>query len=291
LLFEDGDTQILVDGYFSRPPLLTAAFGLVSPDCRRIGDGLRSGGITRRLRAIFVAHAHVDHALDAPEIAGLTRAWLVGSKSVRNIAIGHGLDEPQIRAVGEGPSYCAGGFRVTPILTGHSRPNIAKGDVDRPVPRRSWAQSYRSRDSHAFLIEHGDVKILVHPSAAIEPKLASHIRADVVFLGIAGLGRKPASFTDDYWTNVVIKTGAKLVYPVHWDNFGRPLGAGLRRMPWPFDNVSKGVEHVERMARSSGIAVREPPLFTPVPIAVPWDLQLKSRRGAGQVRCEILDPL
>ena len=35
--------------------------------------------------------------------------------------------------------------------------------------------------------------------------------------------RQGRSFATDYWQQVVKKTGAKLVIPVHWDDFERPL--------------------------------------------------------------------
>jgi L-ascorbate metabolism protein UlaG (beta-lactamase superfamily) len=52
------------------------------------------------------------------------------------------------------------------------------------------------------------------------------ITADVVLLGIVGRGD-----TQTYLTNIPIKLGAKLVIPIHFDNFFVPLEKGLRILP------------------------------------------------------------
>jgi hypothetical protein len=52
------------------------------------------------------------------------------------------------------------------------------------------------------------------------------ISVDVVLLGISGRGD-----TDQYLENVALKTGAKLVVPIHLDNFFKPLQNGLSLLP------------------------------------------------------------
>jgi L-ascorbate metabolism protein UlaG (beta-lactamase superfamily) len=88
LLFDDGATQILIDDFFSRPPVSRALAGWLTPDDGRIEFGLDKGRINDRLQVISVAHAHHDHAMDAPMIALRMRADLVGSTSVQNLALG-----------------------------------------------------------------------------------------------------------------------------------------------------------------------------------------------------------
>jgi L-ascorbate metabolism protein UlaG (beta-lactamase superfamily) len=265
LLFDDGATQILIDGYFSRPSLLRAAIGRVRPNPDRIAEGMNSAGIGEgRLAAVFVAHAHVDHALDAPSIAEATGADLIGSPSVAKIAAGHGLPPCRIRTAEGTERFAYRDFDVTVFSTPHSTPNVAKGGVRRPVPRRAWAQRYRAGSSHAYLIRHRDRHFLVYPSAAYVAGLLKDQRADVVFLGIAGLGRQRSDFVDAYWAQVVESVGARLVYPIHWDNLGKPLKEGLRPMPWPFDNVRRGWARVARLACAHDVSLKELPLFTHV---------------------------
>jgi hypothetical protein len=61
----------------------------------------------------------------------------------------------------------------------------------------------------------------------------------------------------------------QIVYPVHWDDFGRPLSDGLRPMPLPFDNASRGLERVRNLARDHGVRLEELPLFEPVVAPMP----------------------
>ena len=95
ILLRDGETDILVDGFFSRPGLRTVLLRRLRPNPTRIHHALHraeAGTFT----AILVAHAHYDHAMDSAVIAGLSSdTQLIGSRSVANIARGHRLPETQ----------------------------------------------------------------------------------------------------------------------------------------------------------------------------------------------------
>ena len=91
VLLTDGETSVLTDGFFSRPSKLDLAFKRLVPNPARVRATLARFGISR-LDAVFVVHSHFDHALDAPLVAELTGARLIGSESTHNIAAGQGLD-------------------------------------------------------------------------------------------------------------------------------------------------------------------------------------------------------
>src|SRR5437870_5232391 len=57
LLFDDGETAIMTDGFFTRPSLTTVLFERLAPDAKRIDDGLERAGV-HRLAAVLVAHSH-----------------------------------------------------------------------------------------------------------------------------------------------------------------------------------------------------------------------------------------
>ncbi|MGH8808989.1 MAG: MBL fold metallo-hydrolase, partial [Noviherbaspirillum sp.] len=65
LLFDDGETAILTDGFFSRPAKMEVLLGKVAPDTASIARSLQRAGITR-LAAVLVGHSHYDHVMDAP---------------------------------------------------------------------------------------------------------------------------------------------------------------------------------------------------------------------------------
>ena len=107
LLFDDGETQILVDGTFSRPGL----FDLLSQrriysDAATINAALAEFRINR-LAAIIPVHSHFDNAMDAGFVANRTEAVVLGSESTANIASGAGVpvSQYQILAVGESRQF------------------------------------------------------------------------------------------------------------------------------------------------------------------------------------------
>lgn len=70
ILFDDGDTQILIDGFFSRPSR-TNPFAV--PDLDQIKRQLDRIGL-HELAAVTPVHSHFDHAMDVGAIAKLTGA-------------------------------------------------------------------------------------------------------------------------------------------------------------------------------------------------------------------------
>lgn len=80
-------------------------------------------------------------------------------------------------------------------------------------------------------------------------------------MGDDGVGRQDADFQDEYWEQVVGATGPRLVVPIHWDDFGRPLSRGLRPMPFPLDRPRRTRAFVTRKARASGVTVHVPQAF------------------------------
>ena len=63
--------------------------------------------------------------------------------------------------------------------------------------------------------------MLVQGSAGFLPGGYRSERADVVFLGVGGLGRKEPAYRERYLREVVDAVGARRVVPIHWDDFTR----------------------------------------------------------------------
>src|SRR5262249_50257675 len=84
LVFSDGETTWMTDGWFSRPGPLALVGGRIAPDVAAIERGLAQNKV-EKLAAVFPVHSHYDHAMDAPEVARRTGALLVGSESTANI--------------------------------------------------------------------------------------------------------------------------------------------------------------------------------------------------------------
>ena len=86
---------------------------------------------------------------------------------------------------------------------------------------------YKEGNSFDLLIEHRGRAILIKPGPALDRAPRLGLRADVVFLGIGTLGKRKPDFQNAYCRQSVQDVGAKLVIPIHWDNFFAPLSENL----------------------------------------------------------------
>src|SRR5687768_5465049 len=76
LLFDDGQSAVLTDGFFSRPSLARVGLRRIALDHARIGAALdRLGGSPVSL--VVPVHTPFDHALDSAEVARRTGALLL----------------------------------------------------------------------------------------------------------------------------------------------------------------------------------------------------------------------
>lgn len=266
ILLDDGETAIMTDGFFSRPGLVTSIFCKVKPDDARISYALNRAGVTK-LAAVLTAHSHHDHAMDSPEVARRTTALLIGSNSTANIARGLNFPEDRIRTIGGGETFDFGRFKIAVIKSAHSPRGLFMGDITSPLPSPARVCEYKEGGSYSYLIEHDGRRILIHPSANYLPGFLANVQADIVFLGIGTLGKQDDQFARDYWREVVQATGAKIIVPIHWDDFMRPLDQPLLPMPGLLDDFERGMQIVTQLAQTDHVTVRFMPLFGPVDIS------------------------
>lgn len=230
LLFSDGKTAILTDGWFTRPGTFRTLFGRIEPDEQAIDAALARAGIDR-LAAIIPVHSHYDHAMDSPLVAERTNAVVVGSESTLNIARGLGFDETRLRQVGDRAEFSFGDFTVTLLKSRHFEfpPGLLGGQdsdsetIDAPLVPPASAFDYRMGGAYSILVAHPQGTALVQGSAGYVEGLLEGRTADVAFLGVAGLMEKDTAYRDAYWTHVVEAVGARKIVPVHWDSFTHPL--------------------------------------------------------------------
>lgn len=258
LLFTDGETSLLTDGFFTRPA--HPAFHKLAPDGERISRGLSRAGIDR-LDAVLVVHSHYDHALDAPEVARRTGAVLVGSSSSVNVGRGGGLPEERLRTVTVGEPMTFGQFRVTYLPGKHGFPCLFHGEINAPLTPPAWLFSYKEGGSFAVLIEHPLGSALVNASASFIPGALAGRRADVVMLGIAMLGLRGLGFRERYFQELVKDTGAARVYPVHWDRFDLPLEPPLEMLS---GRTEAGRRWLQARAEAEGVTYGELPVLEPI---------------------------
>lgn len=228
LLFDDGETQILTDGTFSRP----GVFDILSQrrihsDVDAINYALAEFRINR-LAAIVPVHSHFDHAMDAGHVANRTSAVVLGSESTANIARGAAVPVDQYQILASGETRQFGRFTITLIESRHAPIGIGDepwfpGDIEEPLEQPARISQWREGGAWSVLIGHPQGTALVQASGGfVEGALRE--KADVVMLGIAGLAAQGRQYVRQYWAETVVSTGASRVFPVHYEDFTQEFG-------------------------------------------------------------------
>ncbi|TGJ98741.1 MBL fold metallo-hydrolase [Leptospira langatensis] len=262
LLLDDGETQILTDGFFSRPSLFRTAFRKISSNEEEIKYVMLLAGI-KKLKAIFVCHSHYDHSMDAPFIAKETNSKLFGSISTLQIGRGEGLPEEQMALFEPGKKIQIGKFRITVLESKHTPPFRILGKTNASDPNRphlteplkqpAKAEDYIEGGTYDFLVEHGKNSLLIKGSTNYLEGAWKDLKVDVLFLGIAMLGKLDEDFQNKFYTETVGAVHPKIVIPVHWDNFFKPLSEPLEPNLSIGDDVKKGMEYMIQRTSQDGI--------------------------------------
>lgn len=263
VLLDDGETPILIDGFFTRPSAGRVIFGQVAPDRALIARSLARAGITR-LAAVFTVHSHYDHAMDTPEVAQQTGAMVVGSASTANIARGWGLPEARIRTVADGDQLRFGRWQIDIIGSRHAPTPVTGGSIDSPLKPPVRATRYEEGGSYSLLLKNGERTLLVQGSAGFVPGKLQGRRAEVVLLGIGALGKQDDDYRADYWREAVATTGARRVIPVHWDDFLLPLDQPLQPAPRLIDDFDRSMRFVIVSGQRDKVDVKLAPAWIPV---------------------------
>jgi L-ascorbate metabolism protein UlaG (beta-lactamase superfamily) len=261
LLVDDGETQLLTDGFFSRPGLLTVGLRRIAPERQRIEACLARAGAVR-VRAVAPVHSHFDHALDSAVVADLTGALLVGGESTANIGRGGDLPDDRIRVVASGDSVEVGAFTLTFVASEHCPPDRFPGEITEPVVPPTKVGAFKCGEAWSILVEHASShSVLIQGSAGyVEGALAGR-HAEVAYLGIGQLGKQDPAYMRAYWEHTVSAVGARRVVLIHWDDFFRPLDQPLRALPYLGDDLDATMRVLVPLAEEDGVTLHFPTVW------------------------------
>lgn len=266
MAWTDGSTTWMVDGFFSRQSLGRVAFTRLDVDEQRVLEVARE--TFRKLRmpevlsGILVAHSHYDHALDAPFLVKTFGGNLHGSASTGQIALGQDVPPQRVKVQGKQGVASFGQFQVELRESAHAPTGFTGGFNPSPVRLPAHALSFKEGISYSFLVSHPRLGkgpfALIQPSAGFIPGQNKGLAVQTVFLGTGGLGKLDSSYVADYWQEMVLKTGAKQVYLIHWDNFTLPLMKQgkpvlLEAMPNLVDDFSRSLAELTRLSKQDGV--------------------------------------
>jgi len=227
LLIDDGETQIMTDGFFSRPGLIDIVMKRpIAPEKENISKIIKEHNINR-LAAVIPVHSHYDHAMDSGEVAKQTGAVLLGSSTTSFIGRSSNLPEEQIKTVEPGRVYTFGEFKITfleskhaPLASNSGINGIVNAAFDLPAPYTSWQLG----KAFALLIEHPQSRFLVQGSAGFLPGAFENLKVDAVFLGTGGLRKQEREYREAYVYETVTLVDPEVVYTIHHDNMFGQLG-------------------------------------------------------------------
>ena len=257
LLLDDGKDQILFDAHLTRPSLLKyITSGGEVTNTKVVDEKLQLHHVDR-LRAIFVSHSHHDHVMDAPYIANKCGATIYGTGSTLNVARGGDVPEERMVEFAPNETYEVGDYRIKVIPSIHSRPTILNNDlgqtIDKPLRQPAHLREYKEGGSYDFYIEAEGKRIMIRPSFNYIEGQMDGYKADVVFLGVAGLQKASAETEKKFFEETVEKLEAKLVVPVHWDNFFTPLTKPVTGMPFLVEKTEIVFFRLARYCEANGI--------------------------------------
>lgn len=289
-LIETSRSQIMLDGYLSRPRHMLVK--PIQPDPARITKILIAHGVCpahasvsnckrsghKHLDAVLPLHGHYDHAMDSAFVAGWTGARTLSTPSLDNMF-------RATRTFAEENGYnFAGSVKENINLYEHLAPNalpLGFGDMsitlfesphnENPISRALGsgtmedftfpAPIWRMGEdaSIAALLDHKGKKVLFMGSAGKIGQRFVGVEADVVFLSVGGLGFMSRNERVDYWNDVVTTTGARRVFLTHWDNHQLKLpDAGVALTPTWFEPHDKVLAHLHALA-AGRVEIRIPP--------------------------------
>jgi len=230
------DQTLAIDPYFTRIPLWRMAFGRVRPDRALIANQIP------RCDFVLVTHAHVDHLMDVPDVVRNTGAVALGSPNTCRLLEASGVPAQQVREIVAGDRLTLGRFRVEVLPADHvavagwqplqykgkrsgsfqykgKRSGSFSGPLP-PDPRPPLrARDYLMDCCFGFLVEIEGQRLLHCPGQAVS--------AEVLTI-------KPV-WTRSHYESLLRGARPRIVIPVHWDDFTRPLSKPVRPMVAPFN--------------------------------------------------------
>ena len=221
-----GDQVILIDPYVTRFPLWRMAVGRVRPNRELIAEKIP------RCDFVLVTHPHVDHLLDVPDVVRNTGAVALGSANACRLLAVLGVPAAQVREIDVGDQLTLGNFRVDVLPAGHVtfwgwRP--FSGPVPPGLRPPLRARDYRMDRCFGFLVDAGGHRLLHCPGTAVPAEV----------LTVKPLGTRAR------YESLLRNVRPRIVIPVHWDDFCRPLSKPVRPILAPFGQAVPPLKRID----------------------------------------------
>ncbi len=262
-VFSDGQTDLVFDGLCSRPTIPDLILNRSGTDTERV-DTCLSKAKSENVQAVFVAHSHFDHIMDAPYIARKASSLFYGSKQSVTIAQSKGVPASQTKQLRHKVPIEIRPFRVTAFDTGHIKTPLPAFDF-RSTREDGWQPPkhpllYPTGTAFSFLVEHKGTRVLLVPSGRADDGVFSGVRAETLILSVGLLSRQDdvQAAVEKLWRNTVQTIGAHRVHLVHWDDPTSELTENLGYAPPFLDRPKTAIDIIVKLAQKKGVIVHTP---------------------------------
>jgi L-ascorbate metabolism protein UlaG (beta-lactamase superfamily) len=229
-VLERGATRIAFDPFVSRPGLAATLFRRPRVNASAVASRFTG------LDAVFVGHAHYDHAMDLAAVAATSpRARLVGGSVAMALAARLGVEPGRLETAVDGARFQVGPFTVESVAAAHGLVPVARW-VDRVrLPERGlpWTPfRYPRGEVLAWRVEVGGRALYLQGSAGLDDlALARQAPVDVLVACLAARAGTPR-----YLPRLGERLEPRVLVPCHHDDFFRPLTEPprpVRTLDWP----------------------------------------------------------
>ena len=210
------DQILLIDPYLTRIPFWKQWIGTIQPAQPLVRS------IIPRADFVLITHAHYDHLLDVPVISINSGAQALGSYNTVSLLRILGVPQRQVTRIAIGDNFVLGEFHVKVYSSRHGwAPGFAPGPLLPGLHAPLRARDYRMDNCLSFLITINDLRLLVTSGEFLE----SPPPAEVLFANPVYASTLEKTFLK--------QVHPRLVIPIHWDDFWRPLDKPVRPIYHP----------------------------------------------------------
>jgi L-ascorbate metabolism protein UlaG (beta-lactamase superfamily) len=220
------DQILVIDPYLARVPFWRVAFGRLHSNHALVAQHIP------RCDFVLVTHSHFDHLMDVPAVVRHTGALALGSANTCRLLALSGVPADHVREIDVGDRLALGDFRVQVLPAEHP---MFWGWLPFSGPLRSGlhpplrARDYRIGRCLSFLIEIAGHRLLHCPGPPLP--------ADVLLV-------KPVG-TRLHYESLLRGVRPRIVIPIHWDDFGRPLSKPVRPMLAPSGQLIPPLKRID----------------------------------------------